>query len=81
VERCLLTQLPGSLFAAPKLHTLICSHNALTCLPEAALLAAGELHYLDVRCVRVCMRVSVCVRVRVCVRVHVRVRVCVCECA
>jgi Leucine-rich repeat (LRR) protein len=44
-----LETLPASLFRLPRLHTLNASHNRLVSLPEEALLAASELHYLDVR--------------------------------
>lgn len=46
-----LQQLPPDLFKAPRLHTLNVSHNQLAALPDTELLAAAELHYLDVRCV------------------------------
>jgi Leucine-rich repeat (LRR) protein len=46
-----LQELPPDLFKAPRLHTLNVSHNQLAALPDQELLAAAELHYLDVRCV------------------------------
>jgi len=49
LEGNLLEQLPPDLFRLPRLHTLNASHNQLTSLPERELLAASELHYLDVR--------------------------------
>lgn len=49
LEGNLLSQLPADLFKLPRLHTLNASHNQLTALPDQELLAAAELHYLDVR--------------------------------
>mgnify|MGYP001807683767 CR=1 FL=1 len=44
-----LQELPLDLFRLPRLHTLNASHNRLNALPDADLLGATELHYLDVR--------------------------------
>lgn len=49
LEGNLLQELPLDLFRLPRLHTLNASHNQLTALPDRELLAASELHYLDVR--------------------------------
>jgi Leucine-rich repeat (LRR) protein len=49
LEGNLLQELPVDLFKLPRLHTLNASHNQLTALPDKELLAASELHYLDVR--------------------------------
>lgn len=49
MEGNLLQELPTDLFRLPRLHTLNASHNQLGALPDQELLAASELHYLDVR--------------------------------
>lgn len=45
----MLVELPPDLFKLPRLHTLNASHNQLTALPDRELLAASELHCLNVR--------------------------------